>query len=331
MLTWTKSINYLKAGFNAHEGLNSIREADFQNALVSLDRAIDLASDVSVYHTLRAAVFSAYQQQDGATREPECDRSSATTPYEVCLSRMNHLSLLEAAEQRPFDWRSRLRLAESALYLALVNRDVRMADEAIRLYREVALLDPQSWWHWEQLAVAHFRLGQSEAALEPLEKSLAILDGTPRAAVSRTRQGIVYLDLGEPETALGSFDEAIRLDPNLPDAYTNRGKSYNALGQYHRAIQDLDQAINLNPDTAVAYNNRGTSYGNLDQLQRAIGDYDEAIRLDPQFALAYSNRALAYTYLGRDDDARIDVERGTELGLDTGPILAKMEEVRNAR
>ena len=93
----------------------------------------------------------------------------------------------------------------------------------------------------------------------------------------------------------------------------------------------LDEAIKLNPGTAVAYNNRGNSYGNLDQLQRAINDYDEAIRLDPRFALAYSNRALAYTYLGRDDDARMDVELGTEFGLDPGPILAKMAEVRNTR
>jgi tetratricopeptide (TPR) repeat protein len=164
-----------------------------------------------------------------------------------------------------------------------------------------------------------------------LEKSLAILDGIPRSAISRLLEGMAYFQLGEPATALGPFDEAIRLDPNLADAYTNRGASYNALGQYQRAIQDLDEAIKLNPRMALAYNNRGNSFGNLDQLQRSIEDYDEAIRLNPQFALAYSNRALAYTYLGRDDDARSDIERGTELGLDPGPILAKMEEVKANR
>ena len=57
----------------------------------------------------------------------------------------------------------------------------------------------------------------------------------------------------------------------------------------------------------------------------------EAIRLDPQFALAYSNRALAYMHLGKDDEARMDVERGTELGIDPGPILARMEEVKSGR
>jgi len=44
----TKSINYLEAGFKTREGLHGISDAEFQNALVYLIRAIDLAPDVSV-------------------------------------------------------------------------------------------------------------------------------------------------------------------------------------------------------------------------------------------------------------------------------------------
>ena len=171
----------------------------------------------------------------------------------------------------------------------------------------------------------------TRVALEPLEKSLAILDEIPRSAVSRLLQGMAFLQLGDPGTALESFDEAIRLDPNLADAYTNRGSTYNALGQYQRAVQDLDEAIKLNPEIALAYINRGNSYGNLDQYQRAIEDYSEAVRLAPRFALAYSNRALAYTYIGKDDDARIDVEMVARLGVDSRPIMAKIERVRANR
>jgi tetratricopeptide (TPR) repeat protein len=215
--------------------------------------------------------------------------------------------------------------------LALIERDPDKAGEAIRLYHEVAELDPHTWWHWERLAAAQLQMGQSQAALAPLEKSLAILGAIPRSAYPRLLQGMAYIGLGDSKTALAFLNEASRLKPDFADAYANRGASYNVLGRYRRAIQDLDEAIKLNPRMAMAYNNRGNSYGNLDQLQRAIEDYDEAIRLDPQFGLAYSNRALAYTYIGRDDDARKDVERGTQLGLDLGPILAKIEEVKNNR
>ena len=331
VLTWTKSINYVMAGFEAREGLNRIRDSEFQNALVSLDRAIDLAPDVSVYHTLRAAVYSGYRRQIEGPKEPQCGQQPNATPYYACLARQEYLSHGEASKQRSFALSPRLNLADSALTLALMDRDLGKANEAIRLYHEVAQLAPQAWRIWVLLGAAHIQLGQPEAALEPLEKSLAFLEGTPRSAIPRLLVGMAYLQLAEPTRAVQAFNEAIQINPNLADGYTNRGASYNDLGQYQRALQDLDEAIKLKPEMALAYVNRGNSYGNLEQFQMAIEDYDEAIRLDPRLALAFSNRALAYTYLGRDDDARMDVERATQLGVDPGPILATMKEVKANR
>ena len=57
------------------------------------------------------------------------------------------------------------------------------------------------------------------------------------------------------------------------------------------------------------------SYVELSQHERAIKDHDESIRLDPQRAFAYRNRALTYTLLGKEVEARQDIERAVELGL----------------
>ena len=50
--------------------------------------------------------------------------------------------------------------------------------------------------------------------------------------------------------------QALKLNPNYPDALNNRGIAYIGKGQYDRAIQDFDQAIKLNPKDADAIKNR---------------------------------------------------------------------------
>lgn len=332
VLAWSKTINYPWAAVVAREGLEHIRDGDLQGALYSFDRAIDLAPDVPVYYNLQAAVYSAYLQSNQLT-EIGCDQRVDIMPYETCLARKAYEIIREGTAQRPFDWRSRLAQAESALTLASLERDADLTDEAVRLHREVAELDPQAWWRWQELGAVNLQVGRPEEALLALERSLALVGSATRSGHSLVLQGIVYRQLGQAYKALEVFDEAIRLGDIhfVPQAYTNRGATYNDLGQYHRAIEDLDEAIRLQPGFAMGYINRGNAYGNLDQLERAISDYDEAIRLDPRFALAYSNRALAYTYLGRDSEAQLDVERAMELGTDTTPLLAKIEEVKNSR
>ena len=331
VLTWTKSINYLAAGFQARDGLDSLTDGELQTSLDSLDRAIDLAPDVFIYNNLRAAVYSIYRLQDDLPRESKCAQLVDSKSYNTCLARQEYLSNLQASERRSLDWRPRLNLARSTLTLASLEGDPKIADEATRYYREVAQLDPKTWWHWEWLAAAYLQLGQPDAAFEPLEQSLGLLDGTPRSASSRLLQGMAYLGVDEPRAALRSLNDAIRLNPKLSDAYTNRGAAYNVLGRYERGIQDLDEAIKLDPYSTTAYNNRGNAYGNLDQFEKAIEDYAEAIRLDPRSTLAYANRALALTYQGMDDEAQMDIARAKELGLDTTSILAIMEDVKNNR
>ncbi|MCH7779091.1 MAG: tetratricopeptide repeat protein [Gemmatimonadetes bacterium] len=47
---------------------------------------------------------------------------------------------------------------------------------------------------------------------------------------------------------------------NLAVAFTNRGLAYKSKGQWDRAIADFSEAIRLNPDFAEAFTNRGNIY-----------------------------------------------------------------------
>ena len=102
---------------------------------------------------------------------------------------------------------------------------------------------------------------------------------------------------GKLQEAIAGYNEAIRLDPTLAKAYSNRGSVYTDLGQPETAILDYNQAISLDPKLAVAYSNRGKAYYDLGDLDNAIPDYDEALRLDPRLVVAYLNRGAVYRVL----------------------------------
>jgi tetratricopeptide (TPR) repeat protein len=51
------------------------------------------------------------------------------------------------------------------------------------------------------------------------------------------------------------------LNPNDALALSNRGKAYAGKSQPDRAIKDFDQAIRLNSNLADAYINRASGYG----------------------------------------------------------------------
>ena len=55
------------------------------------------------------------------------------------------------------------------------------------------------------------------------------------------------------------YDEAIRLQPDYPEAYYNRGNAKSKLGRLEDAIADYDEATRRRPDFPEAYKNRGAA------------------------------------------------------------------------
>jgi len=99
-------------------------------------------------------------------------------PYESCLVQETYRVNWASVQQRPFYWRSRLALANSALALGLHDR-------AIRLYTEVVATVPASWPLQNRLAEAYIDIGQPEQAIEVLKESLAITGDSARSSEAR--------------------------------------------------------------------------------------------------------------------------------------------------
>jgi tetratricopeptide (TPR) repeat protein len=83
----------------------------------------------------------------------------------------------------------------------------------------------------------------------------------------------------DPQKAIEYLNNAIKLQPDLAEAYINRGVAYYDLGQYQRAIKDYSKAISLQPNAADAYNNRGAAYYFQDNNKLCCRDAQKACDL----------------------------------------------------
>ncbi len=95
----------------------------------------------------------------------------------------------------------------------------------------------------------------------------------------------------------------------------NKGMAFFDKQDFEKAIPHFTEAIKLDPKLAMAFSNRGGAYLSIGKHEAAIGDCTEAIKLDPKLAVAYYIRGVAYKEKGDPEKARADVEMAKKLGL----------------
>ena len=107
----------------------------------------------------------------------------------------------------------------------------------------------------------------------------------------------------DPKGAVQYYGEAIKLNPQMLVAYTNRGISYTQLHQYEEAIVDYTKAIKLQPRISRNYFLRGMAHKLAGNLDAALVDYNEAIRVGPSHAKYHIGLGEVYLRTQKYDDA----------------------------
>ena len=135
-----------------------------------------------------------------------------------------------------------------------------------------------------------------------------------QTAQTHLDNGKRLFDQGNYDGAIQELTEAIRLDPNMAEAYAYRGAvSYYIISDNDSALSDANRAIQLNPRLAMGYYARGNAYIAKNDDDRAIVDYTEAIRLDPSYVNAYNNRGGVYLLKNDYDRAIVDYTEAIRL------------------
>lgn len=141
-------------------------------------------------------------------------------------------------------------------------------------------------------------------SVDPLEAQRSLEEGRQLFKATRFTEAIL------------SFDRALALKSDLPDAYLLRGRANAALNRLDPAVQDFTKAIQLRPGDAEAFVERAEVRLRLENYQGVIADCGEALARDSGIALAYSLRGMAVRQTGDPRQALQDFSRAVELAPD---------------
>jgi predicted TPR repeat methyltransferase len=163
------------------------------------------------------------------------------------------------------------------------------------------------------LAIAHIRLGEPEAALPLLAQVLA---AEPGNADAWCQQGIALSDLNRHAEALPSLERAIALAPTHGAARFHRGIALNVLRRHEAAHADFAWLVQQQADNAEAWFRHGQTLQALGRHAEAQPAYERALALDDTIAQAWSNLGGIHKDARRIDAAASCYERAIEHGAD---------------
>jgi tetratricopeptide (TPR) repeat protein len=121
-------------------------------------------------------------------------------------------------------------------------------------------------------------------------RSEDLLSFTREVARELPGQGLFYAmqgdvlskDLNRNEEALGSFADAILLDPNRADFHGGQGLVYYRMRRYSEATRSFEKAVRLDPEDPTTRYNLACVLALSGQKEESIGTLWEAVALDPR-------------------------------------------------
>lgn len=154
------------------------------------------------------------------------------------------------------------------------------------------------------------QLGKSVESIECIQKAIEL---RPASAQYLFTYGVILFQQEQYHDALYAFNQVLKIDDRIPDAWVNRGTTRLMLSDSSGALTDYTAAINLNPFNANPYLRRGALYAQQSNYPLALQDLNQAIGIDSTLTQAYFTRALVFYYQKHYSQALSDLNKVLQL------------------
>jgi len=181
-------------------------------------------------------------------------------------------------------------------------------EKASESFRQVRILQPEDPRIWRDIGFTVERLQGKQAAKEYFETALRSYDDflkrNPNKVIYWTDKGSVLLKLNDPENALESFNKALEINNNFFEALMGKANTQSQLRKYQDALATFEQAAEVRPKNYLVWYNRGRILLHIiKDYNLALESFEKSIRQRNNFHPAWVGKGIALLELERYNDA----------------------------
>ncbi len=139
----------------------------------------------------------------------------------------------------------------------------------------------------------------------------------------------------QDEKAVESFQQALKLDPELAEAHFRLGLAFDAVGKeqeaedsYKKAIEKYKKFLDDNSKDAEAHYNMGQAYAGLHLYTEAVREYRQATRLKDDDADMFYDLGTALIKLAQYDEAVSAFSKSLEIDPENYRAEDGLEEAK---
>ncbi len=165
--------------------------------------------------------------------------------------------------------------------------------------------------------LAHSRLGvilaeQYEDYRAGIENFRAAIAIRPDDIYYRINLAKAYFEIGRLVEAFESYNNALQLDPENPDALNMVGVILLGWGRIDEAIRVFEKAVELHPDDYKLLNGYASALLQIGDIDKAISYFEKALEFNTD-AETLMNLGVAYAFNGNFVEAEKQYQRAIEI------------------
>lgn len=152
--------------------------------------------------------------------------------------------------------------------------------EALSSYRRCIEIDPNvTGFVLPNMAQVQYAVGDFEISIRSYEQALSIQPQQPEAW---NGLGVVYAAVGRCEDASRAFEHAVKLAPTYAEAWGNLGSVLQKQGQHEVAGQATERALHLAPQHPNLWRQAGDVWREVRRFADAKEAYAKSLALQPE-------------------------------------------------